>query len=640
MSGHSQTGLIHTIKAVLVLVLTAATAAAAPTSTSTEAELLAILRSETPEADKAISCKFLAVNGSAAAVADLAALLTNPRLASWARISLEAIPAEAASAALRAAAEQLDGRLLTGVITSLGVRRDQAAVPLVAGKLAADDAEVAAAAAWSLGQIATEEAGTRLAEAILQSSSPERLDDLARAAVLCGANLCSAGQRDEAVAIYGVVRAAEVSEQRRAEAIRGTILATGEAGIPLLIKTLRDPRQRLANMAVFTARELGRGESDAGALAPAVDAALVAELDATVGAGTVDRAVLLIDVLGERNADGADGAVVVGLSQAAGHAAKPIRLKAIEALGRVGDEASVGPLLAVIVDQDQEVAAAARDALAVLPGAAVDREIVRRLREPDTDSLAMLVELVGRRRIAAVPELLPLMNHADPLVRSATIVALGPTIDLTNLDVLVTSATAPRNEAEGQAARVALREASVRMPDREACAAALITALERLPVDSKVTLLDILGEVGGVKAVATMAEAGRSGDPALEDAATRILGTWMTADAAPVLFEIATAEPGGRFKTRALRGYIRIARQFTLPDAERAEMCRKALSVATNDADRKAVLEILIRYPSPTALEVAEEATGTPGIEADARLAADAIRGRLEPAATAGEPPP
>ena len=71
---------------------------------------------------------------------------------------------------------------------------------------------------------------------------------------------------------------------------------------------------------------------------------------------------------------------------------------------------------------------------------------------------------------------------------------------------------------------------------------------------------------------------------------------------------LATAEPGGRFKTRALRGYIRIARQFVLPDGERAEMCRRVLAVAREEVDRKAVLEILVRYPSAATLAVAKEA--------------------------------
>jgi hypothetical protein len=137
--------------AVPALVLAALPALAAPGPTSSEAELLAVLRGDAPEAEKAISCKFLAVNGSPAAVNDLAMLLSNPRLASWARIALEAIPGSEASAALRDAAPKLEGRLLTGVLTSIGVRRDTAALPLLAGQLAAADAEVAAAPAWSLG---------------------------------------------------------------------------------------------------------------------------------------------------------------------------------------------------------------------------------------------------------------------------------------------------------------------------------------------------------------------------------------------------------------------------------------------------------------------------------------------------------
>lgn len=622
--------------AVPALAVMASAAGAVPAPTSTEAELLAILRSDAPEADKAITCKFLAVNGSSAAVADLAALLSNPRLASWARIPLEAIPGGEASAALRDAAGKLDGRLLVGVLTSLGVRGDTAAVPLLAGKLAAEDGEAAAAAAWSLGQIATEEAGVILARAMENASSPERLDALARAAVLCAANLHAAGKSDAAVALYGVVRAAEVSEQRRAEAIRGTVLAKGAGGIPLLIETLRSPTKRLANMAVFTARDLGRDAAADEPLAAAVDAALVKELELASAEGALGRATILIDVLAERNAGGARESVMAALAKAAGAGAKPIRLAAIEAFGRAGDAAAVGPLLAVVADEDPGIADTARAAVTALSGDAVDREIVSRLAGADAVSLPALVELVGRRRVAAVAELLPLVDHPDGKVRTATLVALGPTVDLANLDVLIAAATSPKTAAEGEAARVALAEASVRMPDRESCAAKLAAALEKAPAEAKVMLLDVVGAVGGTKAVETMAAAGRSGEAALEDAATRLLGKWMTADAAPVLLELATAEPGGKFKTRALRGYVRIARQFVLPDGERAEMCRKALAAAKEDADRKAVLEILVRYPSAATLAVAEEAAAMPGLEADANKAAADIRIKLQPAKKAG----
>ena len=279
------TMLIRELRVALMagLMCLAGATAAATGPQATEAELLAVLRSDAPEADKAISCKFLAVNGTSAAVAYLTPLLANPRLAAWARIPLEVIPGAEASAALLEAATRLDGRLRVGVLHSLGVRGDPAAVPVLAGALGADDPEVAAAAADSLGRIATVEAGELLAAGILESGSPERLDALAAAAVCGAARLHAAGQKAEAVALYAVVRAASVSQQRRAEAIRGTILAEGSAGIPLLVESLRAPTKRLANMAVFTARDLGRSDQADPSFAAAVDSALVKELELAAG---------------------------------------------------------------------------------------------------------------------------------------------------------------------------------------------------------------------------------------------------------------------------------------------------------------------------------------------------------------------
>lgn len=57
----------------------------------TEAQLISILKSDADKAQKAITCKKLAVYGSKKAVPALAALLSDEQLASWARIGLEAI---------------------------------------------------------------------------------------------------------------------------------------------------------------------------------------------------------------------------------------------------------------------------------------------------------------------------------------------------------------------------------------------------------------------------------------------------------------------------------------------------------------------------------------------------------------------
>ena len=285
-----------------------------------EPELLAVLRSDAPEADKAITCKRLAIKGSPAAVSDLAKLLDNERLASWARIALEAIPGPEADAALRNAAGSLSGLRLVGVINSIGVRRDAAALPMLQAKLTDQDAEVSSAARHAIGSIGTTQAAAILTKAMAVPGGS--LDATAQAGVVCAERLLASGKKAEALALYDAIRKASVSEQRVAEATRGAILARGLEGIPLLLETLRSPSPRLSNMALYAARELQDGPQ-----AGAVDLALATEMAKPPGdAAAADRVVKIIDVLADRNADGgASGAVLQAVINSATGRAKPIR---------------------------------------------------------------------------------------------------------------------------------------------------------------------------------------------------------------------------------------------------------------------------------------------------------------------------
>lgn len=588
-----------------------------------EPELIAVLRSDASEADKAITCKRLAITGSPAAVSDLAKLLDNERLASWARIALEAIPGPEADAALRNAAGTLSGLRLVGVINSIGVRRDAGALPMLQAKLNDPDAEVAAAARHAIGSIGTTQAAGILTKAMAAPGGSQ--DATAQAGVVCAERLLASGKKAEALALYDAIRKAGVSEQRVAEATRGAILARGQEGIPLLLETLRSPSQRLSNMALYAARELQDGPKSG-----AVDLALVTEMAKPPGdAAAADRVVKIIDVLADRNADGGAGdAILKPLLVAATGGPKPIRVSAIAALGRIGNASAISSLLASAVDSDTEIADVARKALSSLASTEVDREVVARLPKADANVLPALVRTIGDRRIAAVAELKPLVNHASDAVRTATVAALGSVVDLPNLGILIDQVVKP--SVAGDVGRKAILEASIRMPDREACAEKLAAAIESAPAEAKVTLLDVVGEVGGTRALAAVAAAAKSSDPALQDASTRLLGKWMTPDAAPVLLELSKSFTDGKFQTRAIRGYIRIARQMAVPDAERAEICRNAIKVAKDPADQKAVLEILPRYPSPAMLAVAKEAATMPGLEAEAAAAAATIEQKLE----------
>ena len=155
------------LAALVVMSATSARAAdAIGASPEKEQEQLAILRSDSPSADKAIACKKLAIDGSSESVPDLAKLLSDPQLSSWARIALEVIPGAAADEALRTAAESLEGRLLVGTINSIGIRRDANAVDALIARLQDQDADVASAAAVALGRIGNATATKSLRQAL------------------------------------------------------------------------------------------------------------------------------------------------------------------------------------------------------------------------------------------------------------------------------------------------------------------------------------------------------------------------------------------------------------------------------------------------------------------------------------------
>jgi len=572
-------------------------------SAAKEKELLDKLRSDAPKAEKAIACKQLAVYGSKDAVADLAQLLSDEQLASWSRIALEAIPGPEANEALRKAIDSLNGRLLVGTINSIGVRRDDGAVEPLTGKLQNSDADVASAAAVALGRIGNT-AATKTLRASLAGAPVKVRSAVAEGCILCAERLMNEGKTNEAVEIYDEVRKAEVPKQKVIEATRGAILARKAAGIPLLIEQLRSPDKSMFQLGLTTVRELTGNE---------VAEALAAELTKA----TPERATMLLSVIADRNDAGVPPAVLA----MAKSGPKEVRIAAIDVIGRLGDASSMSTLLEIAAEADEELSQSAKAALVSLPGENINAEIVARLAKAEGKTLPVVIELIGQRRIDATPALMKAVDHPDAAVRNAALTALGATVGPKDLLVLITQVIAPKHSGDTPVAQKALRAACVRMPDREACAEEIAAAMSKASVPTRSLLLEILGEMGGAKALATIGAAVKGTDPDLQDTGSRVLGAWMSLDAAPVLLDLSKTAPSDKYQVRALRGYIRLARQFAKSDQQRAEMCKAVLDGSNRVAEQQLVMTVLQSYPSTDTLEVAMKARDIPAVKDDATRA-------------------
>ena len=572
-----------------------------------ERELIEILQTK-PPAEKAIACKQLAIYGGKEAVPELAKLLADEELSSWSRIALEAIPGPEADAALLNATDTLKGQLLVGTINSIGVRKSAKAVDRLTTHLKDQDTEAASAAAVALGRIGNDAATKTLRQSLSSTAGPLR-SAVAEGCILCAERLAAEGKSKEAAELFDEVRKADVPKPRVLEATRGAILARNEAGIPLLLEQLNSSDKGHVQIGLSTARQLaGRDVADK----------LAVELPRIAP----PRAALLLNALADRS----DATLPRAVVDAAKRGDKQVRIAAISVIGRLGDASSVPALLEVAAENDVELAQAATSALAVLPtGEKVDGELVNRLSNADGKVLAALIHAVGERRIPATAPLIKAVNHQDAAIRQAALTALGETVSPKEVSVLISQVVEPKHADEAEVASRALRAACVRMPDREACAAELAAAMPRASTPTKARLIEILGAMGGPKALDTIGTAAKSSDAALQDAGTRVLGEWMTVDAGPVLLDLAKKQSGNKYQGRALRGYIRLARQFAMPDGQRAEMCQNALDASDRAEDQKLILAVLERYPSVDTLKVAVKAAAIPEIKEDASKAAMVI---------------
>ena len=587
------------------VILTAALlAVTAISSFAGEAELLAVLQSDdgSPHA-KSEACRELARIGTEKSVPTLVALLGDEKLAHMARMALEPNSDPRVDEAFRAALDSsLRGRPLLGVIGSVGVRRDAKAVDALVGLL--NKAEYAPAAARALGNIGTPEAAKGL-QGALAGASGETQKAVCEGLLRCAEALTADGKKETAQAIYDSLRGlADAPPQVCAAGLRGAILSRGKDGIPLLVKALHGSDDALVAAAVRSAMELPGSE---------VGDALVAELPKL----PANRRGLVIGVLAKRG----DSRVLPAVLEAAQSDDKELRILAFRALKRVGDASCVPALLDAAVNGSAEVSAAAMEALDNLQGKSVDEQVAKQLADAKGKIRLVLMDLATRRRTAAAaPTLWKAADDEDAAVRVAALAGLGAVLDAADLPKLIARLATTKDTTEAAALDKAIQAVCLRSEDQEAAAAKLAEAIPSADGPVKARILETLNIVGGAGALKAVAAAAKSDDKDLCDAASRVLGKWKSIDAAPVLLDLHNSTDDGRLKVRAIRAYIRIARQFNMPAKDRAEMCRTALKTAERDADKSLVLEVLLRYPDDEMQAIAKEAAEIPALKDQANL--------------------
>ncbi len=548
----------------------------------TEASLIAVLKAESSQKEKADACRELARVGTREAVPALAALLADDKLNHMARYALEPIQDAAVDEALRAALGQLQGRPLAGAIGSIGVRRDAAAVNPLGGLLASPDADVAQAAARALGAIGNAPAAALLREAVGKASDANRLA-FCEGLLRCAEALGAAGQGAEATRIYEQLRSLKgAPHQVQTAALRGAILTRGAQGLPLLRESLASADYLMFAGAVRTSFEIP---------GPEVTAVLAGSLNGL----STDNQVVVIQALGTRG----DAAALPALYGAARAGAKPARTAAIRAVGELAQPASATALVDLLADTDRDIAQAAQESLASLRGPIVDEAIMGMLTGDNASLKLVAIDLTSRRRMTtAVPALLKAGKDNDAKVRAAALRRAGELAGTSEIpaltDFLMGAGSGPDLEAAEQALSAVCRRASEPGPIAEKLAGLMAGAAPA----QKGALLRLLGTLGGPVALKAVRAAVADSNAEVRASALRALGDWKTADAAPDLLALAKAAANPTDRELCLRSYVDLARNPDLPANQRLSMCREVAALVQSKGEKRLLLSALGSVPS------------------------------------------
>lgn len=601
-----------TLPCLLVGLLVPVSPLSAAETPPSETELIAVLQSQAPPGDQAITCKRLAIYGTKNAVPALAALLPDPDLNSWARIALEAIPGPEADAALRDALGKLSGRQLVGVINSIAIRRDPRAVSSLAAKLKGGDANVVSAAAYALGHIGGDAAAALLTEALSSASSALR-SEIAEGCVICAAGLLNAGESAKAMRLYDAVRAADVSLQRKREAIRGAILARKSGGIPLLLEQLASDNRGSFDLGLSVAREL-----------PGTD--VTAALATATSNAREDRQPFLLLALADRH----DPAAMPAILAAARNGAKASRITAVGILEHTGGAASIPVLLAAATDREPQIAQAGRLALAKLEGTDVEPALLRSLPQATGTARQVLLEVAGQRRMTgALPTVVDATQDPDPTTRRTAVeslAALGTERQAGDLVALLAKTGDPQD-------REAIRRSLTAICGRAgtACVPALLPLAADRDTALRMMGLHLLASVGGPEALHAVVRAVSDRDETVQDDAVGLLATWPNnwpedvAVAQPLL-DLAKSGKKPAHQVQGVRGYLQYVQETKgLTDAEKVAKVKQLLPLIQRPEEKRLVVAALSSMPAPATLDLLSTLVTDRAITEEACLAIIAV---------------
>ena len=563
------------------------------------------LEGNAPAMEKDRACRVLRVIGTVDSVEVLEALLADKELSHMARYALEPMPYAEAGKALRDALGKTSGAVKVGIIHSLAVREDKQAVSVLAGLLQGSDVQVGAAAAWALGRIATPQA-VRVLTASHATARKQMRGAVADGLLNAAGQLAGRGSLQEAVAIYRQLQTADSPKHVRMGSFAGLVRTQPDKAAGMLINAIGSDDRMIKGMAIDMIVGL-KGDG------------VTARFSKELGKHDADTQVLLIGALVDR---GEKGALRPVLTAAASSANPAVRAIAVKSLGDVGDGSSVKVLVNAIAkgrsDEEKQLAASS---LRRLSADGVNGAIIRSMKTAAAADRAKLIEILrDRRATEAVDELLAAAGDKDEDVRKAAFKALAELARPKDQKTLINLLVGLKGDKGRTEAERAIAAVSRRIED-EASRADAVLAVKGTTMETKCSLIRVLGGIGNARAFETVRTALDDRDSRVRDTAVRTLADWPDSRAIGALLEVFRTTSDRTHRIVALRGCVRLLSTGTGSSQDTLKACGELMKGTRGPEEKKLVLACLAKVGDPAAITMVEPLLADDKVKAEAELA-------------------
>jgi len=586
-----------------------------------ESHYIGILQTQSSPAEKDAACVWLKRHGTAQCVPALASLLNDEQLSHSARYALESLPGPEAEKALIASLSQTSGLQKAGVIESLGIRRDEQAVPALIKLLADPDELTFRVAASSLGDIASRKALKAL-ESHLNETDQTRKREIIDGCFRCAQADLAAGNRKQALAVYKEIYNQPAQEFLHVAAYRGMVLASGRKGVDLMVDAILNGPAPLQMEAIQLAHEVPNATGALAKLLPNVNPL---------------TQVALIDALGQRN-DPAAVPEIVALTKSEN---SDVRIAAVTALGTLGSDKELPVLIDIASTTTGPIQTAARQALSLIHRGNPNKTLVDMLAgaKPETQ-VEILKALASRSAIAATPQLLQLAQTTDGQVQDAAFEALARLVSQSQLPALVQIVDQMKTDA-GRASAAQAVVAACRHIQREhdtVDMAPVWTALRNGSPDMRVALLPVCSGLTDTTAREVLRASIKDSDSKVRAAAIRALCDTMDAALVGDIVQLVGDSAADEFHTALIEAFVRLTTQddaTQIQDSTRMQMFQKVAPLAKTPAEKRVVLSGLVMIADAPSLELAGQFVSDEAVTNEAARAVISICRTLPDAAAA-----